>query len=679
MNKEEILTILEAQEAGTVKSDDTFEALNRSLLDSYNQEKYGTEEEGRSQVVASDHFDTVESDMPSLARIFLGHGKILHFKAYNEADKEEAEQKTMLADYYIRQQPDSFKILYDWLKEPGMAKCSVVKYYFEEKRKVHYETYKGLDIDELTLQMEDLEKQDGVEKIDVDAQDETGEGKFEVRFKITKTQKKIKIANVPIENFGITRNVQFVQDASLAFDICYKTKGELIADGYPKEVIKGLEPSNEVDKQMARKRSKDQGGYSGRDDQHWTNETVKIKYMYSLIDEDGDGIPERRMIVMAGEDEILEDIPYDRCPYAILTQIPMPHVLIGKSRGERAADIQKQKTAVDRGVMDNIYAHSRPRIAHDDSVGGIDGGKVDLDELMSHEIGGTVRTDGDPRSVLFPIVEPYIGSDALQVIQYLDSKKSSSLGTNAANQGLDSDKFYKETATRFEGIQSSSQAKIELVCRVFAEMGFRELYEGVIWTAQHYQDTETELRVLGKQFIVDPRAWQHEHYAVSDVGLGAGDSQEAIQNTAAVMEMQLRLADHPRFGGLIDAPKIYKSFDDMVAALGKPDVSEYANDPEIPEDNLQALLEQQILANQQMQQALQLAQNQISEAATIQAQAKLLAEKNKREIEASKLTEQSRQFDAKLNLDRNKAVSDAALEATKIEQEYNTNVPGALT
>lgn len=673
MKDDELLTILRCQRANTIKSDDDFEALNRSLLDSYNQELYGNEVDGRSQVVASDHYDTVESDMPSFARVFLGANKVLSFKPYGEDDKEEARQKTEYADYLIRQQPESFKTLYDWMKEAGLAKVSVIKYYPEEKKRVRYITYKGIDIDELTVFLGDLESGKGVDKVEVVSKVVLGDDRYDVQVRVTVTEKKIRIVNVPIEDFGITRNVSDVQDATLAFDLCTKRKGELIAEGYSQDVVKNLHVKDLSNEEMDRRRQEDQGGYDSSKSNHWTNEEVEIRYEYSLVDCDGDGIPERMLIVSCGN-TILEKVPHEMAPYAILCQVPMPHVLIGKSRGEQAAKIQKAKTAVERGIMDNIYAHSRPRLFVDDSAGSIDGGKIDFDDLLNQAIGDVVRVDGTPGDAVLPLVEPYIGGEALQIVQYLEAKKSSSLGTQLSNQGLDSDKFYKETATRFEGVDESNKAKIELVCRCYAEIGFRHLYEGVIWTARHFQDDATEIMVLGKPLQVDPRQWRHEHYCQSKVGLGAGDSEDSIQNLAVTLQTQLQLIaiESP----LADWKKVYNTLDDLSRAMGKADTSAYYNDPEIPEQQLMFMVQKLMADNQAMMAQMQQS-NPLAEAEQLRAQAKLIEAKAKQDTEAAKLAQDQEQFMLKLQQDQSKFMADIAKQLTELELKYQQNVPGS--
>lgn len=673
MDELELLTVLKYQLGDTIKyANDETKKSNKSLVDSYNQEKYGNEEEGHSQVVASDHYDMVESDMPPLARIFLGANKIHQFQQFGQGDAEEAKQKTDYADYLIRGQRDSFKILHDWIKEPGLSKYSVVKFFCDEVEKPEYHAYQGLSEDELAMVTSDLESHAGVDRVEIESQDEDDNGKFNIRFRVVKKTKKIAIVNVPPESFIISRGARSKDEAMLVGDECTKTKGELIAEGYPKEKVKKLRPSNAgKDNDVLHQRFKDQGGWDYKSGYHWTQEEVTIQNLYPLVDYDEDGIPERRFIVKCGE-EILENTPYGIAPYALLSQILMPHTAIGKSRGEQAQRYQKEKTAVKRGIMDNIYSVNRPRYAVDDSTGSMDGGKVDLDDLSVHRINGYVRCDGNPMEALMPLVVPYIGDSALQVVQYLDTEKSNTLGSQLANQGLTSDKFYKETATRFEGVEESAQAKIELVARVYAETGFRDLYEGVIWTAQHYQDDATEIMVLGKPLTVDPRKWKHEHYCQSQVGLGAGDSADAIDNLGAMLQTQMMLLQSG--SPVVDSKKIYNTLDDLARALGKPDTSRYYNDPEIPQQMLMAQLEQ---AMQMIQQLQQVAGDPYMKAEEMKAQAKLIEAQGKGQIEAAKMAQNQQQFDAQMQFEMRKQIQDMAKQLTELELKYNQDVPGS--
>lgn len=675
MSRDELLAVVKSQLANSIKySNDEFNTVNRTLFSSFKGDLYGDEVDGRSKVVATDHYDMVMSDMPPMARIFLGSNKILSFQPFGENDKQEAREKTEYADYLIRKQRDSFKILYDFLMEPGIAKAAVLKFFPEEIKKAEYVNYENLTEDELAVVFGDLEAGDKVSSVEVVSQEEREGQRFDVRFKVLKKTKKITIANVPVDSFILTRGASSLKDAELVGDVCTKRKGQLIAEGFDKKLVKDL-PVKGNRSDLEQKRLEGQGGYDPKTGYHWTNEEVEIEYLYSLVDVDEDGVPERRMIVKCGE-KILQEEPYGIEPYAVMSQIPMPHVLIGMSRGEYAAKLQRVRTAVERGLMDNIYSVTRPRFAVDDSAGAKDGGKVDLDDLMtmSEAISGIVRVDGDPAAAIMPLVTPYIGDSALQVIQYLDAKKGQSLGNQAVTQGLSADQFYKETATRFEGVQDMGQAKIELLARVFAETGFRQLYEGVIWTAQHYQDDECEIMVLGKPLSVDPRKWRYEHYAQSNVGLGAGDSEEAVTNLGVTLQTQMQLA--ATGSPLVDSKKLYNTLDDLTRAMGKADTSRYFNDPEQPQQLLMAQLEQAMMMIQQLQQQVQT--NPLAESETIRAQAKLIEAQSKQEIEAAKMQQSMRQFVMEMAQKDKHFAATLAKDLTVLELQHSTNVPGSM-
>ena len=298
MNDLELLTVIKTQLSDTIKyANADFRNAYKSMLDSYNQEPYGNEEEGRSQVVSSDHYDMVESDMPALSRIFLGANKVMQFQPLSKNDIEEAKHKTIYADWVIRQQKDSFKILHDWIKEPGFAKCAVVKYYCEEVEKPEYHAYHGVNEDELAMIVADLESRDKVDRVEIVSQDEDESGLYNIRFRAVLKRKKLTIANVPPESFIMSRGAESKEKAMIVGDECTKTKGELIAEGFSKDVVKKLQPSGDPNGyDVSQQRFEDQGGWDYKRGYHWTQETVTIQNLYALVDYDEDGIPHIEML-----------------------------------------------------------------------------------------------------------------------------------------------------------------------------------------------------------------------------------------------------------------------------------------------------------------------------------------------------------------------------------------------
>ena len=104
MTEGELLAIVKEAERDALSYNGDFIKENQDLTDYYYSEPFGDEVEGQSQVVSSDVQDLVESDMPSLARVFLGAQDVITFEHQSErdADIQEAEEKTKYVNWIIR-------------------------------------------------------------------------------------------------------------------------------------------------------------------------------------------------------------------------------------------------------------------------------------------------------------------------------------------------------------------------------------------------------------------------------------------------------------------------------------------------------------------------------------------------------------------------------------------------
>jgi hypothetical protein len=74
-------------------------------------------------------------------------------------------------------------------------------------------------------------------------------------------------------------------------------------------------------------------------------------------DYDGDGIAERRQVLVAGDENpvVLANEEVDGHPFATLTPNPMPHRLVGLSLADQAMDLQFVKSVLWRGALDAIH------------------------------------------------------------------------------------------------------------------------------------------------------------------------------------------------------------------------------------------------------------------------------------------------------------------------------------
>ena len=686
MSDNELVSLLSQAENNAVIYSGEFMRENTKFLAAYLGDKSGdfAAIPNQSSVVSTDVADVIEADMPSLMRIFYGSGDVVTFQPNtdNPAEVQEAEEKTKYVNWIVRNQPDSFLTIHSWLKDAEIQKNGVVKYFIDEQKEVDEERFTGVDFDELDAIVQSM-NDPAITKKEITEQKETeeGGGVWDLTFKVTRETKKICILNIPPESFLISRNATSIDDAELVGDRVRKTRGELLAEGFDRDLVNMLATVDEEDNRNSNIKSvrdRDQGGNSPDDTiNNWASQHVEISDLYVKVDFDGDGIAERRHIMISGN-RILVNEYFNHVPYASLSAILMPHKAIGRSRAEITYPTQLQKTALIRGMNDNIYMVNNPRnVVHPD---------VDLDDMLTVRTNGIVRLDEDtkiiPQNAVMPLVIPYIGDRTLQVIQYVDQARAQTTGALLPNQGLDADKITSETATRFNGIKDSSDAKIELIARNYAETGFRKLYEGIAWLASRFQDTQTEIRVLGKQLTVNPTSWKYNHHIQSNVGLGAGNNEKSVESLQGLyaIQSQLLATQSP----LVDNKDLYNTLARITDGLGFPRTNEFFNNPEEADELLRHENEQLNTIGLQQQQAIEQLQEQIrqlnalSEVEIIKANAKSQADDKSAALAIAKLQEQIREFDIKSLQTANKQQSDEALSITKMELDNNTDLPGGL-
>ena len=666
MSEIELKSIVDRAEKDAAIYNGELNALNARLLEDYLGEPYGDEVEDQSQVISTDVQDVVESDMAALSNVFLSSKQPIVFEptGASEQEAQEIEEKNQYVNYLIMNQSNSYQTLFNWMKEATIQKSSVVKYFMDDCRKTREVNFENVDESEFYQIVESLP-----ENSEIVGQSPNEDGTYNLSFRVTEGEHKLEIVNVPCESFLITKGASCLDDAILVGDKVSKTRGELLAEGYKRSLIEQL-PTNSSDETDEIEVIRHQD--TGRDTHtysDWANEKVELRDLYVKIDYDGDGIAERRHILKSGNHILLNEA-FDHVPYASLSGILMPHQVIGRSRGELVQKLQRKKTVVERGMMNNIYMVNNPRnVVHPD---------INIDDMLQVRPNGVVRmkrgTTILPGNAVANLSTEYTADRSLQVINYLDYNRSNTTGMIQTNQGLEGDAISEETATRFKGVMEQGRELIGTVTRNFAETGWRKLYEGVAWTVSQYQDSETEIMVLGKPLTVNPQSWKYGHNLVCKVGTGSGDNDKLLESMSSILSIQYQLQQMQ--SPLVDQVKFYNTLIEMVEGLGIKQTDKFFNNPEQPEQLIQA--ENEILKGQLMQMQQMAQQNPLAEAEMIKQQAFLTKAQSDAQIKAAELTEKVREFDEKLAADSEKHDKDLALKLTELEQKVGEQLDKEL-
>tara|TARA_B110000483_G_scaffold15401_1_gene17353 strand:+ start:1023 stop:3215 length:2193 start_codon:yes stop_codon:yes gene_type:complete len=576
----------------------------KKSLEYYMGEKLGTEIDGRSQVVSTDVADTIETILPNLLRIFTSSEKVVKCEPVKVEDVKLAEQVTNYINYIFNKDNDGFSILYTWFKDALLEKNGIVKVYWDESQSVEQETYQNLSDDEYRLLIED----DDVEVIEEESfEDETAKAQLEVVkamaiktgeimpempipmmhnciIKRTNGSGKVKIENIPPEEFLIQRSAKTIEEANFVAHKVSKTRSELVEMGFDQKTVDDLPTSNEIllnDERMQRYSDIDETPFNDAAD-HSTEE-IELFECYIRVDTDGDGIAELRKITVAGAGgyTILENMACDNMPFCSITPIPMPHRFYGRSISELVEDVQLVKSTVMRQLLDNMYNTNNNRTAIMD-------GQVNLDDLLTNRPGGVVRTKQPPSQVMMPMQSQPISQQAFPLLEYLDTVRESRTGVTRYNQGLDADSLNK-TATGVNALMSQSQMRMELVARVFAETGIKDLFKKIFELTCKYQDKERIVELNNEFVPVRPTEWRNRYNITISVGLGTGSSDQQVVIMNSILERQLQAfqlqggQEYP----MVSLKNIYNSLAKIVENAGLKNVDNYFVNPDMGKSMVQ--------------------------------------------------------------------------------------------
>ena len=640
MNQEELKALVadEINNAIGYLESDTVQA-RADAMSYYFRDKYGTEVEGRSQVVTGEVAEAVDGALPQLIRVFTSCEDAVRFEPTRDGEEELADQASDMANWVFYKDNDGFLILHNWFKDALLQKVGVVKAYWEEKKDTIKEKYKGLTDDELAMIMQTGEWEITKQTTDmVIGMDGMPYNTHSVTIQKINDESRIAIENVPPEEFLISKRAKTIEDSPFTAHRRMIARGDLIAMGYEKSIVDTIPANDRLEyapERLARFGRDELPDYTQSTD--LSMEEVEIFECYIKVDTNDNGLLELRRVILGGE-TILSNEECDYVPFHSVCPIPIPHKFFGQSLADRTMDLQLTKSTILRQMLDNLYLTNNARVTAVE-------GQVNLDDLLTSTAGGVVRVKNS-QAVTQLNVQNTAGQ-SFPMMEYLDGVQAKRTGVSDMQQGLDANVLQNTTATAVAAMMQQSAGKLELMARIFAETGVKSLFRGILHLLCKYQNQAKTIRMRGKWVSYDPREWSDLYDVSINVGLGNGNRQEQIAMLQMIMAKQEEIigkygANNP----LVSVTQYRGTLGRMIEMAGFKDTTSFINEitPEV---------EQQIL-----QQASQPPADPTSEAAQLYA---------KVEEQKSQLTAQTNQ--AKLQLDREQMQVDNARKELEMQQK----------
>jgi hypothetical protein len=184
----------------------------------------------------------------------------------------------------------------------------------------------------------------------------------------TKKLVQAKVLGVPPEEFGIERGARTIQDANYCFhEIVTKTESQLIAEGFDADQIRSLgDYTGTSEPETLARDTVQEDSSAPADGENASTRLVRITEHYMRMDYEGNGKPSLYQVITGGDDEILRQngkeciTPFDAIPFAATTPVPITHRFFGRSIADLVMPLQREKTALKRGALDNLLTARTP-------------------------------------------------------------------------------------------------------------------------------------------------------------------------------------------------------------------------------------------------------------------------------------------------------------------------------
>lgn len=527
----------------------------------------------RSKAVSTDVADTVEGLMPWMMDILCGGDEVVRFEPVGQEDEAAAEQETDYVNHVFMQKNQGFLITYEMVKDALLSKTGIAKVWWEREEREERETYINQSADVYGLLAAD-------ESVNVVEHAVTPDGTHDITIATKRNYQCAKVMAVPPEEFGISRQAKAIRDSGYCFHETTVRASDLISQGYDEDQIKSL-PTGEVSdtSESQARDTVDEISETGKAFINAANRPVKITEHYVLLDYEGDGEARLYRVKTGGTgDDILliegkPDIsPEDFMPFAAMTPIIMPHRFFGRSVADQVMDLQRIKTALTRALLDNAYLANNQRLEIAEEFAG----PTTIDDMLSNRIGGIVRTKRP--GGLLPIPNQPIGDFAFPMIEYVDASRELRTGVTRQGQGISPDALRNQTAQAVATIYSAAQARIKMIARIFAETGFRDLFQ-ILHATIRKNDRETNtVKLKNKWTPVNPRDWKTRDDLTIQVGLGTGTKDQQFNFLMSLLGIQKEALMLPQ-AGLVDPSNIYNTLKKIIQLGGLKAIEPYFSDP----------------------------------------------------------------------------------------------------
>lgn len=514
MKAKDLLKIMKAdlKAAETARADQ--DALIETRKKEYNGEPYGNERKGRSQIVSRDIKKQDEWQHAMLKDPFVSSPDIIKCNPVTWEDREASRQAELVLNTMFCRQFNRYSFMTKLLKVLTIEGTAVVQTGWE---------YEDEEV-EVEVPITMLDPMTGQEiVIGTELQTQT-------KVLVNKPTAKV------CRNEDVFIDPTCQDDLDNAQFVIYRYETDLSTlkqDGRYKNLDKlGKNTDNGTD-----------WDYEAEDETEFefTDEARKKIVVYEYwgsIDRDGDGITEPVVCAWVNNTIIrLEDNPFpdQKVPFIVVPFSATPFSLYGESNADLISDSQKVKTAMLRGIIDNMALSNNAQK-------GIPKGWLDDVNKKRMLAGNNYEYNPGQGQVIEGSFNQIPGS-AYDTINLMNNDIESITGVKAYSQGINSASL-GATATGARGVLDATATRRLNVVRNIAENCIKPLMRKWLAYCNEFLEPTQTMRITNEQFVEINRDDLDGNIDIDITVSTAEDNSAKAQELAFMMQTMAQSMDH---------------------------------------------------------------------------------------------------------------------------------------
>lgn len=401
---------------------------------------------------------------------------------------------------------------------------------------------------------------------------------FDLKIRTTKQVMQLKIMPVPPEECLVDNDCTTLNLDEADF-VCHRVRKnytQLVNEGYdPDELdMVGLGEDYQWNDERVNRLFYEDEDPDAEDEDDPSMRTFWVHECFAWYDFNGDGLGEHRRTVLIG-DRVFENVETNYQPMIAMSAILMQHKHTGMGYIDIMKDLQVLGSVLTRQLLDNIYKINVRRKVFSEDALTEDGSTM---EAILNTQAEFIPVRGPAANAFVPEPTQSIVGELLPVIQHFTEQRTARTGV-APEYMLDANSLQEVRQDVFNNAMDRASQRIEMLVRIFAETGYRQLMLKVHQLLRSHWDIERTVKLRGKWVDVDPQGWRQRTDMAVTTGLGFHTKQQQMGMLTQLLSMQKEAAG----SGLSDPSKIYKGLEKLVNASGIGDVRQFFVDPDSPE------------------------------------------------------------------------------------------------